>query len=94
MQPNQKEIQNKMSDIQQKLLTITVEGNAGTGDLAVKVELNCNYEATKVTITEELFKQPPEVMCDLIKSAITDATRNATTTIQKEMMAAFQGFKM
>ncbi|MBU0744976.1 MAG: YbaB/EbfC family nucleoid-associated protein [Gammaproteobacteria bacterium] len=88
------EIQNKMSDAQKKLALIEVEGKAGTEDYGIKVYLNGRYEATKVTIDPSVLEQPTQVVCDLMASAITDASRKAEIAIQNEMMKLFQNFDL
>lgn len=89
MLPSNLEIQNKVSEIQKKLAALEIEGSAG-GDM-VKVILNGRYEARKVIIDPSLVNQPLQILCDLVASAITDATRKVESAAQAEMLKLFQG---
>ena len=86
-------LQNQMATAQEKLATISAEGQAGAGEHTVKISLNGRYEATNVNIDPSLLQQPIDVVNEIIASAITDAAHKAEIAIQNEMMKLFQGFK-
>ena len=83
-----------MAEAQKKLAEIEVEGKAGLDDYSVKVYLNGRHEATKVIIEPKLLEQPNDALCELIASAITDASHKAEQAIQAEMVNIFQGFDL
>jgi DNA-binding YbaB/EbfC family protein len=84
MQSKSAEIQNKMKAIKEKLSSIEVEGESGGG--MVKVILNGHYEAKQTIIDPSLLTQPIQILCDLVASAITDATRKVESAVQAEML--------
>ena len=85
------EMQQKMQALQQQLAQLEIEGAAG-GEM-VKVILNGQHEAKKVEIDPSLLTQP-QVLCDLIASAITAATRKANVVVQNIMLRSFQESKL
>ncbi len=80
------EIQNQMVTVQKTLSTMEIEGSAGIENLNVKVYLNGRHEATRVVIDPNLLTQPIQVLCDLVASAITDASHKVEAEIQSKMM--------
>jgi nucleoid-associated protein EbfC len=85
------EIQEKMNAIRSKLSSIEVEGSSG-GDM-VKIVLNGHYEAKQTIIDPSLLTQPVQILCDLVSSAVTDATRKVESAVQGEMLKLLQGIK-
>lgn len=76
------------------LASIEVEGTAGIENYGVKISLNGRHEATRVIIDPQLLTQPAQVLCDLIASAITDASHKAEVAIQTQMLGLFKNFKL
>lgn len=85
------EIQNRMAQIQQMLATVEAEGIAGIESYTVKIRLNGRHEAVKVTIDQQLLTQSVQILCDLVASAITDASHKVEAAIQNKMLALVQG---
>tara|TARA_B100001123_G_C14539383_1_gene721632 strand:+ start:197 stop:517 length:321 start_codon:yes stop_codon:yes gene_type:complete len=66
-----KKIQEKMKETQEALKKIEVEGVSG-GD-AVKIIMNGDGELKKITVNNTLYKEPKEILEDLIVAAHNDA---------------------
>ena len=66
-----KKMQEKMKETQEILKKIEVEGIAGGN--AVKVTMNGEGELKKITIEDNLLKEPKEIIEDLIVAAHNDA---------------------
>jgi nucleoid-associated protein EbfC len=86
------QIQNQMAEVQKMLAAVTVEGVAGLDSYSVKVTINGRHEAEKVVIEPKLMSERPEVVCDLVASAITDASHKLEMAIQTKMMEMFKKF--
>ena len=66
-----KKMQEKMKEAQEALKKIEVEGISGGN--AVKVIMNGDGELKKISIDNSLFKEPKEIIEDLIVAAHNDA---------------------
>lgn len=78
------EMQAKMADLQTRLDTITVEGQAGAG--MVKATANAKGVLTGLTIDPSIFNaEAKEVVEDLILAAIKDAQQRASDRSKQEM---------
>jgi len=88
------EIQNQMATAQKMLASIEAEGTAGIENYAVKVCLNGRHEAVRVIIDPQLLTQPVQVLCDLVASAITDASHKTDVAIQTQMFGLFKNLKL
>ena len=66
-----KKMQEKMKETQELLKKIEVEGISG-GD-GVKIVMNGEGELKKITINQNLYKEPKEIIEDLIVAAHNDA---------------------
>mgnify|MGYP001200562013 CR=1 FL=1 len=66
-----KKMQEKIKETQEVLKKIEVEGVSG-GD-AVKIIMNGEGELKKVTLNNTLYKEPKEILEDLIVAAHNDA---------------------
>jgi len=66
-----KKMQEKIKETQEALKKIEVEGVSG-GD-AVKIIMNGEGELKKVTLNNTLYKEPKEILEDLIVAAHNDA---------------------
>jgi DNA-binding YbaB/EbfC family protein len=78
---NAGKIKEMMSEAQEKLAKIEVEGVAGAG--AVSVKMNAQGYALSVSIDDEILKEDKVILQDLIASAINDAAKK----IEKEKEA-------
>ena len=66
-----KNMQKKMKEAQESLKKIEVEGVSGGN--AVKVVMNGEGELKKITFNETSYKEPKEILEDLIVAAHNDA---------------------
>ncbi|PPR47647.1 MAG: Nucleoid-associated protein [Alphaproteobacteria bacterium MarineAlpha5_Bin9] len=84
MMKQAQELQKKMSEAQEKLKSIEVEGVSGGG--LVKIISTAKGEIKRINIDESLIKQDEkEVLEDLIVAAINDAKLKGEEAAQEEM---------
>jgi len=84
MMKQAQELQKKMSEAQEKLKSIEVEGSSGGG--LVKVLSSAKGEIKKISIDDSLMKkEEKEITEDLILAAINDAKEKAEIAAQEEM---------
>ena len=84
MMKQAQELQKKMSDVQEKLKSIEVEGSSGGG--MVKVISNAKGDIKRIMINDSLFKpEEKEMTEDLIVAAINDAKQKSEVASQEEM---------
>ena len=84
MMKQAQQLQKKMSDTQEKLNSIEVEGSSGGG--MVKVISTAKGEIKRISIDDSLMKQEEkEIAEDLIVAAINDAKQKGEEAAQKEM---------
>ncbi|PPR44831.1 MAG: Nucleoid-associated protein [Alphaproteobacteria bacterium MarineAlpha5_Bin8] len=84
MMKQAQELQKKMSEAQEKLNSIEVEGTSGGG--MVKVISTAKGEVKRISIDESLMKkEEKEITEDLIVAAINDAKNKGEVAAQEEM---------
>jgi|GEM_PF-439184 len=83
-----KEMQQKMQSVQQKLAAMVVKGVAGGG--MVEVTINGQHVMTALEIDSSLFKEPVNVVQDVIMAAHKDAVRKLEDLMKKEMATIAQ----
>ena len=66
-----KKMQEKMKETQEALIKIEVEGISGGN--AIRVIMNGDGELKKISLDENLLKEPKEIVEDLIVAAHNDA---------------------
>lgn len=87
------EMQSRMGDMQARLDTIEVEGEAGAG--LVKVTATAKGEVKRLSIDPSLFVPGErEVVEDLIVAAIQDAQARAAGAAQAEMAKITEGLDL
>ena len=84
-----KEMQRNMSDMRERMETITVESEAGGG--MVKVTANCNKRLVNIKVDPELLKDL-EMMEDLICAAVNKTLDLAEEKSKLEMTKATSSF--
>ena len=85
------DVQSKMSEVQERLGSITVEGEAGAG--MVRATATAKGEVTALSIDPSIFRaEDKEVVEDLIVAAIADAQSKAQARSQEEMGRIAEGF--
>ena len=84
-----KKMQDKMKETQDIIKKIEVEGFAG-GNL-VKVIMNGEGELKKIILDDNLFKEPKEIVEDLIVSAANDAKSKIKKKTTEEISKATGG---
>jgi len=93
-----KKMQEKMKETQESLKKIEVEGTSG-GD-AVKVIMNGEGELKKITLNDAIYKEPKEILEDLIVAAHNDAKSKLKKKTSEEISKVTggidlpQGFKL
>ena len=87
------QMQKKMSEIQEKLNSIEVEGSSGGG--LIKVISTAKGEIKRISIDESLMKQEEkEIAEDLIVAAINDAKQKGEAATQEEMKKVTGGISL
>lgn len=90
MMKSAQEMQEKMESLQQDLVNMTVEGEAGAG--LVRATANAKGELTGLSIDPSIFRpEDREVVEDLILAAIRDAQSRGATRAQEEMARLTEG---
>ncbi|MBM3605085.1 MAG: YbaB/EbfC family nucleoid-associated protein [Alphaproteobacteria bacterium] len=85
-----KDMQDKMTQVQEDLARITVTGESGAG--LVKATCTAKGELTALEIDPSIFvPSEKEVVEDLILAAIKDAQRAAEARMQSEMSRVTEG---
>ena len=84
-----KEMQKKMKTAQDSLKKIEVEGVSGGS--AVKVTINGDGELKKIFIDPDLYKEPKEIIEDLIVAAHNDAKSKLKKKTSDEISKATGG---
>ena len=93
MMKQAQQLQKKMSEAQEKLNSIEVEGISGGG--LVKVIATAKGEIKKVTIDESIIKpEEKEITEDLIVAAINDAKQKGEAAAQEEMKSITGGLPL
>ena len=87
-----KKMQEKMKETQESLKKITVEGQSGGG--SVKLTLNGDGELKKISIEEKLYKEPKEIVEDLIVAAHNDAKSKLKQKTNEEISKATGGINL
>jgi len=84
MMKQAQQLQKKMSEVQEKLNSIEVEGSSGGG--MVKVISTAKGEIKRISIDDSLMKhEDKEITEDLIVAAINNAKQKGETAAQEEM---------
>ena len=74
-----------MDKAQDKLSKITADGESGAG--LVKITINAQHEVIKLSLEDELLKEPKDVIEDLIRAAINDANHKINKATQENMLS-------
>jgi len=85
------EMQKKMQEIQKEVTDMVVTGQSGGG--LVKILMNGQHMAKKVTLDPAVLKEETAVMEDLIAAAINDAATKIETGT-REKMSSLTGIKL
>tara|TARA_Y100000590_G_C15719075_1_gene1012891 strand:+ start:2591 stop:2914 length:324 start_codon:yes stop_codon:yes gene_type:complete len=84
MMKQAQQLQKKMSEAQEKLKSIEVEGSSGGG--MVKVIVNAKGDIKEIDIDKSLFDpKEKEITEDLVLAAINDAKKRAENVAAEEM---------
>jgi len=88
-----KQAQQMQDQMQRQMASIKVEGTAGGG--MVKAEMNGNKELLAITIDKEAVDpEDIEMLQDLVKAAVNEATRKVDEEMQSSMGAMTGGMKI
>ena len=93
MMKQAQQLQKKMSEVQEKLNSIEVEGISGGG--LVKVTATAKGDIKRITLDDSLLsKEEKEMTEDLIVAAINDAKQKGGAASQEEMKAVTGGIPL
>ncbi len=93
MMKQAQELQKKMTEAQNKLNEIEVEGNSGGG--MVKVTASAKGEIKKILIDDSLLnKEEKEMLEDLIIAAMNDAKKKGEVAAQEHMKSLTGGLSL
>ena len=93
MMKQAQQLQKKMSEAQDKLNEIEVEGTSGGG--VVKVIATAKGDLKKISLDDNLLKkEEKEILEDLIIAAINDAKQKGETAAQEEMESLTGGLPL
>ena len=93
MMKQAQQLQKKMSQAQEKLNSIEVEGVSGGG--MVKVVDTAKGEVKRITLDESLLKpEDREITEDLIVAAVNDAKQKGEIATQEEMKSLTGGIPL
>ena len=93
MMKQAQQLQKKMSEAQEKLNSIEVEGSSG--GVMVKVVSTAKGEIKRISIDDSLMKQEEkEITEDLIVAAINEAKHKGETAAQEEMKSVTGGISL
>lgn len=77
------QFQENLQKAQAEMLQVHATGESGAG--MVKVTLNGSFEALKVSLEPQLMQDSPEVIEELIASAITAAAQKVKSASQQKV---------
>lgn len=88
------EMQGKMAEAQERMMTIEAEGSSGAG--MVKAVATAQGEVKSLSVDPSLFgsAEDKEVLEDLIVAAINDAMKQAREAGQAEMAKVTEGLPL
>ena len=87
-----KKMQEKMKETQESLKKIEVEGISGGN--AIRVIMNGDGELKKISLDENLLKEPKEIIEDLIVAAHNDAKSNLKKKTSEEISKVTGGVNL
>ena len=87
-----KKMQEKMKEIQDALKKIEVEGVSGGN--TVKITMNGDGELKKIFLEDSLFKEPKEIIEDLIVAAHNDAKSKLKKKTSEEISKVTGGINL
>lgn len=80
-------MQAKLSQVQEEIAKMEIEGEAGSG--AVKVKINGKHECLRVTIDPKaVTPDDPEMLEDLVQLAFNDAQKRLSEVSEQRVRAA------
>jgi DNA-binding YbaB/EbfC family protein len=86
------QMQETMKKAQAELAQLEVTGESGAG--MVKVVLNGNHEAKKVTIEQKLLGEDKDMLEDLVAAAINDAVHKIGARSQEKYSGLMSGLNL
>ena len=93
MMKQAQQMQKKMAEVQEKLISIEVEGVSGGG--MVKVTASAKGDVKRIVIDDSLMKpEEKEITEDLIVAAINDAKQKGEAVAQEEMKSVTGGISL
>ncbi len=87
-----REMQEKMSKLQEEAAAVEVTGESGGG--LVKVRMTGRHDVKNVTIDASLLTEEKQILEDLIAAAMNDAVRRAENKQQEKMSEITAGIPL
>jgi DNA-binding YbaB/EbfC family protein len=86
------QMQETMKRAQEELATLEVTGEAGAG--MVKIVLNGQHEAKRVTIDPRLMAEDKDMLEDMLVAACNDAVRKLAATTKEKYSGLMSGLNL
>jgi DNA-binding YbaB/EbfC family protein len=86
------QMQETMKRAQEELATLEVTGEAGAG--MVKIVLNGQHEAKRVTIDPRLMAEDKDMLEDMLMAACNDAVRKLAATTKEKYSGLMSGLNL
>ena len=87
-----KAVQENMQKMQEELVNLEVEGEAGAG--MVKVTMTGRHDVKNVTIDPGVLSEDKQLLEDLLAAAVNDAVRKVEVASKDKMGVLGQGLNM
>lgn len=92
MMKQAREMQEKVSQLQQELASLTVVGESGAG--MVKVTMTGRHDVQRVELDPTLLSEDKEMLEDLLAAAVNDANRRVERTHADRMSELTTGLPL
>jgi nucleoid-associated protein EbfC len=86
------QMQETMKKAQEELATLEVTGEAGAG--MVRIVLNGQHEAKRVTIDPRLMAEDKDMLEDMLVAACNDAVRKLAATTKEKYSGLMSGLNL
>ena len=83
------QMQSQMSDMQEELGSLEVQGEAGGG--LVSLTMTCRHEVRGINIDDSLLGDDKDMLEDIIAAAFNDALRKVEKTVQDKYSGMTSG---
>jgi DNA-binding YbaB/EbfC family protein len=77
-------------ELREKMARTSVEASAGAG--MVWVRMSGDKQVQEIRLDAEIAKSDPEMLADLVKAAVNEASRRVDELLRQELGSAMGGF--